>query len=345
MEGERGQIRYVGGEPPAPGEATEIADGILWARLPLPMALDHMNVFALDDGDGWTVVDTGMEWRRGTAAWDALLSGPLGAKPVTRVILTHYHPDHVGRVGWFHDRGAKLLTTRTSWLFARMLTLDVEDRPGAATLAYWRLAGMPDALLAKRAAERPFNFADCVLPVPAPFTRIDEGDTLAAGGRRWTVRIGHGHAPDHATLWSDDGEVVLGGDQLLPSISPNIGVYASEPDADPLDDWLVSCRRFLGMADDTRLVLPGHKLPYRGLPTRMVQLIENHDGALARLHAFTQTPRTAVEAFRTVFGRDIAEPEFGFALVEAVAHMNRLMHAGRVRRTVHDDGAWRFTTT
>ena len=339
---ERGRIRYPVEAAPEPGEAVEIADGILWARLPLPMALDHVNLYALDDGDGWTVIDTGMDTKACRAAWDGLLAGPLAGRPVRRVILTHYHPDHVGLVGWLQDRGAELLTTPVTWTTARMLTLAVEDRPTETTLTYWRRAGMDPALLARRAAERPFNFADCVAPLTHPFRRIEEGDRIEAGGRTWEVRIGNGHAASHATLWSDDGAVVLGGDQLLPSISPNIGVYASEPEADPLREWLESCDRFLGDATEDRLVLPGHKLPYRGLPTRLVQLIENHEGALARLRRFLAEPRTAVEAFGTIFGHEIGASQHGFALVEAVAHMNRLWHAGEAVRTLGDDGAWRF---
>ncbi len=338
MDGTVGTIRTPWETPPEPGEAVEVADGILWARLPLPMALDHVNIYALDDGDSWTLVDTGVTWGRCRAALEALLAGPLAGKPVSRVLVTHHHPDHVGNAGWLQDQGAELVMTRVAWLFARMLTLDVQERPVAESVAFYRSAGMDPDMVAERQSERPFNFADAVHPMPLGFTRIQEGDRFRAAGRDWVAHIGHGHAPDHVTLWTD--EVVLGGDQLLATISPNLGVYATEPMADPVGDWLEACERLSAYATDAQLVLPGHKLPFRGLPFRMTQLIENHHGALDRLAAHLSEPRTAVDCFPPLFLRKIGRAEYGLALVEAVAHLNHLLHLGRVMRDRRADGAW-----
>jgi glyoxylase-like metal-dependent hydrolase (beta-lactamase superfamily II) len=334
-------IRHPWEAPPPEGEAIRVAEGILWLRLPLPMALDHVNIYTLDDGDGWTLVDAGLSSRRSKANWGALLAGPLQGKPVTRVILTHHHPDHVGLVGWFQARGAEVLATRTAWLYARMLTLDVQDRPSPEAMTFYRRAGLSEADLAKRAGERPFNFADIVDPMPVGFTRIVEGQRLQAGGRDWTVRIGHGHAPDHATLWSDDG-IVLGGDQLLPGISANIGVYPTEPEADPLTEWLDSCRSFMAHARDDQLILPGHKLPFTGLPFRLGQMIENHESALVRLLDHLATPRTANDCFPPLFRREIGAAEHGLALVESIAHLNCLLQRGRVSRSLTAAGAWEW---
>lgn len=336
-------ISHPWAEPPGLGEATEVSPGILWVRLPLPMKLDHVNIYALDDGDAWTLIDTGLNWKGCRNGWEALSAGPLAGKPVGRVILTHHHPDHIGLAGHFATAGAEIWATRVAWLFGRMLTLDRHDLPTEQHLTFRRRAGMPEDMVSAYAAEKPFNFADCVAPIPLGFHAIDEGDEIAAAGRRWTVRIGHGHAPHHATLWSDDG-ILLAGDQIIPGISSNVSVYPTEPDADPLGDWLESCRRLRDAACGDEMVLPGHKLPFHGASFRLTQLIDNHVEALGRIEAaMTDGPITAADAFPAIFKRRIGASEYGLALGEAVAHMNHLMHQGRAAREPGADGTWRFS--
>ncbi|WP_380054866.1 MBL fold metallo-hydrolase [Falsihalocynthiibacter sp. SS001] len=338
-------IRYPYEAPPEEGQAIEVATGVLWMRLPLPMKLDHVNVYALDDGESWTVVDTGFDTKRTRQIWRDLMAGPLGGKPISRVLVTHHHPDHVGLAGWIQSEfGAELIMTRTAWLASRMLTLDEQAVPTPETLTFWRQAGMDPEIYASRSQERPFNFADIVAPLPLGFTRIQEGSVIEIGGRTWDVRIGDGHAPEHAVLFSRDDNLVLGGDQVLPSISPNIGVYATEPMADPLAEWLESCERLSEYARGDQLILGGHKLPYTGLPVRLKQLINNHHSGLERLLEYLRTPRTAHECFPPLFKRSIGEAEYGLALVEAIAHVNHLYLAGKVTRGAREDGAWEYCT-
>ncbi len=334
-------MRHPWDTPPAPGQAIEVAEGVLWMRLPLPMKLDHVNVYALDDGDGWTVIDTGFASKKSRGIWEQLMAGPLAGKPVKRVVVTHHHPDHMGLAGWFQSEfGAELVTTRTAWLFSRMLTLDVQENWPEETLEYYRQSGMAPDILAKRVADRPFNFSDMVYPMPLGFTRIKQNDVIRMGGRNWDVHMGNGHAPEHATFWSRDDNLVITGDQILSSISPNIGVYATEPLADPLAEWLEACERLAPLAREDHLALGGHKLPFTGLPMRMRQLIDNHHGALKRLIKHLDTPKSAAECFAPLFKRNIGEGEYGLALVEAVAHVNHLYHTNEVTRTRREDGAW-----
>jgi glyoxylase-like metal-dependent hydrolase (beta-lactamase superfamily II) len=199
---------------------------------------------------------------------------------------------------------------------------------------------MEPEIYAKRAEDRPFNFADIVDPLPLGYTRIKQGDTIQIGGRTWDIHMGNGHAPEHATFWSRDYNLGISGEQIISSISPNVGVYATEPMADPIGEWLEACERLAPMATSDQLVLAGHKLPFMGLPTRMRQLIDNHHGALKRLLAYIDTPKSASECFSPLFKRAIGEGEYGLALVEAVAHLSHLHQDGLATRALRDDGAW-----
>ncbi|MDE0052864.1 MAG: MBL fold metallo-hydrolase [Gammaproteobacteria bacterium] len=190
--------------------------------------MDHVNVYALKNNDGWTVIDRGIRFRRGIAIWEALLQEPLADGPVD-VLVTHHHPDHVGMAGWFQKvRGARLTTTRTAWLYARMLTLDVQDQWSVETPAFYREAGMVPGLFERRRASRPYKFADTVFPLPLGFRRIRDGDRVLLGGRNWRVVKGDGHSPEQTTLWPEDDPLVIAGDQVLPDITPNLGVSVRE---------------------------------------------------------------------------------------------------------------------
>ena len=336
-------LRYPWDTPPTHGtEAIEVAPGVLWLRMPLPMKLDHVNIYALDEGGSWTIIDTGFASKKSKAIWDEAMAGPLGGKPVSRVVVTHHHPDHIGLAGWFQtEHGAELVTTRTAWLTARMLTLDEQEVAPAETLSFYRKSGMENEIFEKRKNDRPFNFSDIVAPLPLGYTRIKQDDTVQMGGRTWDVHIGNGHAPEHATFWSRDDNLVIAGDQILPSISPNVGVYPTEPMADPIGEWLEACERLAPLARADHLVLGGHKVPFTGLPKRMEQLIENHHGALRRLLAFIEDPKAASECFAPLFKRSIGEGEYGLALVEAVAHLSHLYQTGLATRALREeDGAW-----
>jgi len=330
-------------EPPDVGSAIEVAKGVFWVRLPLPLKLDHVNTYVLDDGDSWTIVDTGMGSKKTQQIWRDLLDNRFKEKPVGRVIVTHHHPDHIGLAGWFvSEFHAELWTTRTAWLMARMLCLDVQETPLPETLQFWRRSGMEEETIEERANGKPFNFADTVHPIPLGYRRLQQNELIEIGGRQWQVHIGNGHAPEHATLWSCSDDLVLAGDQIISSISPNLGVYATEPEADPVGEWFEACERLAKLSNPNQLVLSGHKLPFRGLPFRFQQMIENHHGALKRLIAFLDQPKAASACFEPLYKRRIGAGEYGLALVEAVAHLNHLYLKGDVQRSLGPDGVYRY---
>jgi len=330
-------LRFPWEEPPTPTEVIEVADGIFWVRSPLPLRLDHVNCYVIDEGDSWTVVDTGLNRDSAREGWHAILTGPLKGKPVSRLVLTHHHPDHIGLLGWFVERGAEVWMTRLGYALARMMQLDDYKVQYPESVAFRRVSGQPAEEVAEYAKEPPWRLR--VMPIPLGYRVIEEGATMRMGGRDWTVHFGHGHARDHATFWTDD--LVLAGDQIIPGISSNIGVWAMEPEGNPLAEWLESCRRMRQIAQGSDpLILPGHKAPFRGVDFRLAQLIENHESALERIMAsLREGPKTAAQVFLPIFKRDIRGSQYGLALAESVSHMNYLHQSGRVTRTL-DDGAW-----
>jgi glyoxylase-like metal-dependent hydrolase (beta-lactamase superfamily II) len=322
------------------GELIPLADGVAWARLPVPWFLNHINVWVLEDDDGVALVDTGIDIPTSRQAWEALLAGPLAGRPVTRVIVTHFHPDHVGLAGWLSERfGVPLWMSREEWLFARMLSADVRDAPPKEAVAYWRAAGWDEERIAAEARNGWGRFASLVSPVPVSFIRMRDGDTIRIGGRTWRVLIGSGHSPEHACLVDEAGGVMIAGDQVLPRITSNVSLSVSEPEGDPLGDWLASIAKLKVLRDDL-LVLPSHGEPFRGLHARLDALDEGHRMLLDALHAHLAEPRRAVDCFAVLFGRQIDEGVFGLATGEAMAHLRRLEIEGRAVREVRDGVNW-----
>lgn len=340
----RGLTYPLGRRTPGPGELIAIARGVGWARLPVPGSLNHINVWALDDGDGVALVDTGLNIPPARDAWEALFTGPLAGRSITRVIVTHFHPDHVGLAGWLCERfGVRLWMTRGEWAFARMLSLDARPVPPAEQTGYQRAAGWDEERL-EAARQKPWNFfASAVSPVPLGIVRMQDGDRIPIGGREWRVVTGNGHSPEHACLVDEAGGVMIAGDQVLPRITSNVSVSLSEPEGDPLGDWLASIDKLRELPAEL-LVLPAHGEPFTGLHTRLGALAAGHRGRLDALHAHLAEPRRAVDCFRILFGRAIDDSVYGLATGEALAHLRRLEVEGRALREERG-GVWWFAAS
>ena len=321
---DRGLI-YPFADKPEPGATIEVAPGILWLRMPLPFQLNHINLWLLEDGDGWVVVDTGVNTDVCKGLWEQVFAGALKGRPVTRVIVTHLHPDHVGLAGWIAERFyAPLLMSRTDYLMCRMLVMDTgKDAPWEG-ISFYKAAGFPEEALA--AYKKRFGgFGMGVHRLPQAYTRLQEGDTLTIGGRIWRIVVGRGHAPEHACLWCKADNMMISGDQILPRISSNVSVFPTEPDSNPLQDWIDSCARLRDLVDADILILPAHNEPFRNAKKRLQDLIDDHESGLAKLHDMLAEPKRAVEVFSALFRTRITSGNYLMATGESLAHLNCLI--------------------
>lgn len=338
-----GVLYPLGGSAPGHGEMIEVAPGIRWGRLPMFGPLKNVNVLALDEADGSvTVIDTGINSPESRSGWEAMLAGPLAGRRVSRVLCTHYHPDHVGLAGWLCARfEAPLWMTRSEWLTIRMLTSDARETVPPEQVAFWRGSGWDDARIAAASAGGFSRMARALQPLPLGYRRIVEGETIAIGDRQWEVVVGSGHSTEHACLLDRKNGILISGDQLLPRISSNVSLGVTEPEADPLGEWLDSLAKLQTLPDGL-LALPGHGDPFRGTHERAQAIADEHGERLDRLEAHLAEPRRAVDCFAQLFARPIGDGVFGMATGEALAHLRHLEVTGRAARdTVGGVWWWR----
>jgi len=328
-----------GTEPPAAGALVEVAPGVRWWSLPVPGPLRQVNGYLLDDDGGTVAVDTGFNTDDALAAWRDLLGGALASAPVTRVVCTHFHPDHSGLAGWLARMSdAPLVMTRVEWLMLRLLVADARPEVPAEMIAHWRGAGWSGEEIDRAAAHGWARFGKLVARLPFGCTIVDEDDRIAIGGHDWRVVIGSGHSPAHLCLVDEGRGLFLAGDQVLPRISPNVSVTAIEPEGDPLGAWLASIASLRALPADL-LVLPGHGAPFRGLHPRLDAIEAEHRSRLDALAVHLAEPARARDCFPILFRRPIGEDMLGMATGEALAHLHHLRIQGRAVRETRD-GVW-----
>ncbi len=335
---ERDGLTYPFDKRPELGEAIEVAPGVLWVRMKLPFALAHINLWVLADGDSWTIVDTGINDNTTKEAWEEIFSRYLGGKPVGRVIVTHLHPDHVGLAGWLVERWqAPLYMSRTDYLLCRTLVMDTGHAPPHEGVGFYKAAGFPDDALRKY-LERFGGFGQGVFRLPQAFHRLMDGNVLTIGGRKWRVVVGRGHAPEHVCLWCPELKVMISGDQILPRISSNVSVFPTEPDSNPLQEWLDSCAMLKELIPDETLILPAHNDPFYGVKKRLADLIEGHESGMQKLLDLCAEPKRAVDVFPALFKARITASNYLMATGESIAHLNCLLERGKITRTRDSSG-------
>ena len=348
-------LRYPCGEPPLPGEFKPVAPGVLWLRMPLPFSLNHINLWAIADedehGTGWAVVDTGTKTPEALAAWRSLIAadGPLAATPqgarITRILCTHMHPDHVGMAGWLTRKfQCRLWMTRLEYLTCRTLAADTGREAPEDAIRFYQQAGWSEEALDVYRA-RFGGFGKYLHALPDSFRRLSDGETFTVGAHTWRVIVGRGHSPEHACLLCEDLDVLISGDQVLPRISSNVSVFPTEPDADPLGDWMASLAHLRSTLGDQLLVLPAHGEPFHGLHARLDRLAAGHERGLTRLRrSLADSPKRAIDVFGALFARPIdGKGELlGMATGESLAHINHLVALGEAVSETGADGVRRY---
>lgn len=343
-------LQFPQATAPAPGTTLELAPGLRWLRLPLPFALDHINLWLLQDGAGWTIVDCGIATDASREQWDQIFSSwPGDAKPdassrefrAARVLVTHYHPDHAGLAHWLCQRfGATLWMSQAEYLTVHAIRAGIAGYTADNLLGMYRRNGLAGEALEKMAV-RGNRYRLAVPEFPHSYRRIMDGDELAIGGRAWRVIMGYGHAPEHAALYCSELGVLISGDMVLPKISTNISVWTIEPEGNPLQQFFDSLKRYAELPADT-LVLPSHGLPFRGLRERIEQLEEHHRQHFEELQEACARPQSAFDAISTLFQRELDTQQLFFAMGEAMAHLHCLYYRGALRRVAGADGVIRY---
>lgn len=340
-------LRYPLSAEPVPGDASRVAvaPNLHWLRMPLAGSLRWINVWAFREPDGLSIVDTGIFSAPTIHAWQAALPELLPQGAIGRVVVTHMHPDHCGLAGWFSEQyGAQLWMSRLEYLTCRVLASE-HGRPAPADcMTFYRRSGWDEDSL-ERYRTRYGYFGTLITPLPASFQRISEGDEITLGEHTWRVIVGSGHSPEHACLYCEDRKLLISGDQVLPRISSNVSVYPTEPDADPLSDWMRSLRRLRDTIPPDVLVLPAHNSPFIGLHERIGALLMHHEHALESLLELLVAPKRAVDCFATLFARTVPADLLMMATGEALAHLNHLRRLGLIDRELDSEGAWQWSRT
>ena len=338
-------LKYPWDEPPEPGRTLEIAPGVRWLSMPMPGSLAHINLYLLEDKAGWWVVDTGIANEEVTNWWHEIFNEELDGRPVIGVICTHFHPDHIGQSAMITDYfRCPLYMTRAEYYQARAFS---GSGPGhhSSWLGqdFYTRAGMPPEYLSQLAKMWEERAAEnMTMPtMPSGYERLENGQVLTIGEHDWRVVVGSGHSPEHACLYCAALKMMISGDQILPIITSNVSVHPTEPNSNPLKDWMDSLDDLLVTPPDT-LVLPAHNLPFYGVRERLRGLISHHDDRLLAIEEACVEPQIAKDLLPVLFARELDPRQMMMALGEAIAHLHLLMHRNRIERTLSEDGRYRF---
>ncbi len=339
-------IVYLDAEMPEQGTLTEVASGIFWLRMPLPFDLDHINLYLLEDfkEGGYALIDTGLGTETTQRLWDQILAAL--DKPISKVIVTHMHPDHIGMAGYIVDKyKVPLYMSHSEYFVARALFAGSRGASDWQDDEYLCRCGFSEEYRKQASEHRKTSkgFENSIRPIPLQYQRMQHGDELDIGNNVWQVIVGSGHSPEHVCLYNPERQILISGDHILPIISPNIGVYSTEPEANTLQQYLTTLPQFLDLPQTT-LVLPSHKRPFFGLHMRVEQLISHHHNHLSNLLDFCKTGKTTRQCLPVLFKRKLNAHNMFFATAEALSHLNYLYFNKQVTRELDESGHYVYQT-
>ncbi|HEY1095804.1 MAG TPA: MBL fold metallo-hydrolase [Alphaproteobacteria bacterium] len=312
----------------------KVTDDIYGLRLPMPPPLEWINVYFLRDGDGWAMVDSGYNTPDSREVLMEALDQHLDGLPVTRLFVTHYHPDHIGQAGYICGRfNCPLYMTQTEWLLGRWLSTERTAAYLTTVTNYYQAAGTPDELM-RIITERGNSFLRTSDEVPPVFHQLKDGDMVTIGERRWQIKVGRGHAPEMFTMYDAENKLLLSADHIVARITPNISIWPFNPDDNPLKDYMDSMRQFAKDIPDDITLLPGHGRSFDGFHERVANYQTHHENRLAKLMTGLEdgTARTLYDLLKILFSRDLSPRDFVFALGETHSHINYLMYDGKVTK-------------
>jgi glyoxylase-like metal-dependent hydrolase (beta-lactamase superfamily II) len=330
--------QYPHAQPPKYGEPMEVAKGVYWLRMPLPFKLDHINLWMLEEEDGWTIVDTGLATEATTDIWETLYQKITAQKPIKRLLATHMHPDHIGLAAWLCRRsGAELWMSRSEYMYCRILLEDSNREAPDEAVEFYQAAGFNEEQL-NYYRSKFGSFGGMIRGMPNTYHRLKDGDNLTINNCQWQVIMGSGHSPEHACFFCPELELFIAGDQLLPTISSNVSVWPVEPQGNPLEDWIESCLKLQSILPENTLVLPSHGLPFRGAGPRLQKLVDEHEKDLQIIYNNCLEPKRVVDIFPLIFKSIISHSTLVLAAGESYAHLHCLMARGKLYMEKDDSG-------
>jgi len=316
---------------PDAAESRRVCPGIHWVRLPLPFALNHVNCWLLGKPGEQILIDTGVGTDKTIEFWQRTFSGDRTNKAMRlprQLLVTHFHPDHMGLAGWFHRAGVGLMGSEIEIGVAREIWSIDDQKYGDFYSTWYAENGLPESTVdAVRQSGNRYRNIVYEPPVQSTWALLEEGQMLEFGAHEYQVMTGRGHAPDMLMLYRDSDHVLIAADQVLPSITPNVSIMPRLQDSNPLDSFLRTLSVLRELPEDT-LVLPSHGTPFRGLRARIDVLVEHHELRLAEVLNACERPQSPYELFTVLFRRELDAQQTSFALGESLAHLRYLEQQG-----------------